>query len=72
MEFDNEIQNLLTKLKAKYDASGQDWKAYLEGLLHRNYLSYWDYIHTDTLLSLQKPRTAIPDEMNIHYVSSDN
>lgn len=50
MEFDNEIQNLLAKLKEKYDASGQDWKAYLEGLLHQNYLSYWDYIHTDTLL----------------------
>jgi len=63
MEFDNEIQNLLAKLKEKYDASGQDWKAYLEGLLHQNYLSYWDYIHTDTLLSLQKPRTAIPDEI---------
>jgi tryptophan 2,3-dioxygenase len=63
MEFDNEIQNLLTKLKEKYDASGQDWKAYLEGLLHPNYRSYWDYIHTDTLLSLQKPRTAIPDEI---------
>ncbi|MBC8156512.1 MAG: tryptophan 2,3-dioxygenase, partial [Bacteroidetes bacterium] len=26
-------------------------------------LTYWDYIHLDTLLSLQNPRTAYPDEL---------
>jgi len=34
----------------------------MDGLLYSDYLTYWDYIHLDTLLSLQSPRTAIPDE----------
>lgn len=55
--------NLLGKLEEKYQKSGQDLKAYLEGLLHANYLNYWDYVQVDTLLSLQKPRTDIKDEM---------
>lgn len=53
----------LEALQQKYDAMGQDLSSYLEGLLHAQYLSYWDYIHLDTLLSLQNPRTAFPDEM---------
>ncbi|MFM7986011.1 MAG: tryptophan 2,3-dioxygenase family protein, partial [Candidatus Fonsibacter sp.] len=27
-----------------------------------NYLTYWDYVQVDTLLSLQQPRTDFPDE----------
>jgi tryptophan 2,3-dioxygenase len=60
---DPEIVALLNKLEAKYQKSGQDLKAYLEGLLHADYLNYWDYVEVDTLLSLQKPRTDIKDEM---------
>jgi tryptophan 2,3-dioxygenase len=30
--------------------------------LYAEFLTYWDYIHLDTLLSLQNPRTPIPDE----------
>lgn len=56
------INDLLRQLSEKFAASGQDMASYLEGLLYEEYLSYWDYIHLDTLLSLQKPRTAIPDE----------
>lgn len=41
---------------------GQDLVSYLDGLLHADFLTYWDYIHVDTLLSLQNPRTSIPDE----------
>lgn len=41
---------------------GQDIHAYLDGLLCSNYLTYWDYIHLDTLLTLQKPLTDFPDE----------
>jgi tryptophan 2,3-dioxygenase len=52
----------ITKLQAKYNATGQDLNSYLEGLLHTDYLTYWDYIQLDTLLSLQKPKTNIPDE----------
>ena len=41
---------------------GQDLSSYLDGLLQSDYLTYWDYIHLDTLLSLQTPKTAFPDE----------
>lgn len=60
---DEEVINLLERLQTKYNASGQDLKAYLEGLLHAEYLNYWDYVEVDTLLTLQKPRTAIKDEL---------
>ncbi len=52
----------LKKLEAKYEAMGQDLSSYLDGLLYSDYLTYWDYIHLDTLLSLQTPRTDFPDE----------
>lgn len=52
----------LKKLQAKYDVMGQDLSSYLDGLLYSDYLTYWDYIHLDTLLSLQTPKTSFPDE----------
>ncbi len=57
-----EILDRLRQLEEKYGAMGQDMKSYLDGLLYADYLTYWDYIHLDTLLSLQNPRTPIPDE----------
>lgn len=62
MDLKPEILDLLEKLEEKYKATGQDIQSYLEGLLYADYVTYWDYIQTDTLLSLQKPRTQIPDE----------
>ncbi len=56
------IQERLKQLEEKFAAMGQDLTSYLDGLLHADYLTYWDYIHLDTLLSLQKPRTPFPDE----------
>lgn len=50
------------KLEQKYAAMGQDLSSYLDGLLYADYLTYWDYIHLDTLLSLQNPKTPFPDE----------
>lgn len=61
-EIDHNIREQLRKLEEKYEAMGQDLSSYLDGLLYSDYLTYWDYIHLDTLLSLQSPRTAIPDE----------
>lgn len=58
----DEILYRLKLLEEKYGAMGQDMKSYLDGLLYADYLTYWDYIHLDTLLSLQNPRTPIPDE----------
>jgi tryptophan 2,3-dioxygenase len=63
MNIDNNLMQILDMLEEKYGKSGQDIKAYLEGLLHADYLNYWDYIHIDTLLTLQKPKTPIPDEL---------
>jgi tryptophan 2,3-dioxygenase len=62
MEITPEIQDRLEKLQAKYEAMGQDMVSYLDGLLHADFLTYWDYIHLDTLLSLQTPKTSFPDE----------
>ena len=56
------IKEKLFKLGEKYSSTGQDLDSYLEGLLYADYLSYWDYIHLDTLLSLQTPKTDFPDE----------
>jgi tryptophan 2,3-dioxygenase len=41
---------------------GQDLASYLDGLLYADFLTYWDYINLDTLLTLQKPITPFPDE----------
>ncbi len=59
---DPKLQELLIKLQQKYAVMGQDLSSYLDGLLHSDYLTYWDYIHLDTLLSLQNPKTQFPDE----------
>jgi tryptophan 2,3-dioxygenase len=59
---DPNLTEQLKKLQAKYDAMGQDLSSYLDGLLHADFLTYWDYIHLDTLLSLQTPKTRFPDE----------
>ncbi len=62
MEFTHEMLNRLERLEQKYAVMGQDMMSYLDGLIYADYLTYWDYIHLDTLLSLQNPRTPIPDE----------
>jgi tryptophan 2,3-dioxygenase len=59
---DPDLIRQLKKLQEKYDVMGQDISSYLDGLLHSDYLTYWEYIHLDTLLSLQTPRTQFPDE----------
>lgn len=61
-EFSPEVLEQLKRLQDKYAADGQDLAGYLEGLYHTEYLTYWDYIHLDTLLSLQNPKSDIPDE----------
>ena len=62
MELTHDMLNRLEKLEEKYSAMGQDIDSYLDGLLHADYLTYWDYIRLDTLLSLQSPETSFPDE----------
>ncbi|AWM31833.1 tryptophan 2,3-dioxygenase family protein [Hymenobacter nivis] len=61
-EFSPAVLAQLRRLQSKYAADGQDLAAYLEGLYHADYVNYWDYIELDTLLSLQRPLTKLPDE----------
>lgn len=63
MEITVELKEKLSQLNEKYAALGEDFNAYLEGLLHADVTTYWDYIQLDTLLSLQKPKTSFPDEV---------
>ncbi|MDC7995130.1 tryptophan 2,3-dioxygenase family protein [Altibacter sp. HG106] len=62
MEKSDRIPEKIQQLETKFKNSGQDLGSYLDGLLYDRYLTYWDYIHLDTLLSLQIPRTHFPDE----------
>src|ERR1700744_3962334 len=62
MSITPEIEQRLQLLQEKYEAMGQDMISYLDGLLHADFVTYWDYIHLDTLLSLQNPKTPFPDE----------
>jgi len=59
---DQQLIEKLRLLENKYEATGQDLGSYLSGLYETDYLNYWDYIHLDTLLSLQIKRTTLPDE----------
>ena len=62
-EIDQNILDRIQLLAEKYDAMGQDMSSYLDGLLHADYLKYWDYVNLDSLLGLQQPKTDFPDEM---------
>lgn len=63
MEITPELKEKLSLLHEKYAELGEDFNAYLEGLLYADVTTYWDYIQLDTLLSLQKPKTSFPDEV---------
>ncbi|HEY8401406.1 MAG TPA: tryptophan 2,3-dioxygenase family protein [Cytophagaceae bacterium] len=54
--------NLLKEIIEKYQQMGENPLTYLKGLYYSKPITYWDYIETDTLLSLQKPRTNYKDE----------
>ena len=58
-----ELAKQIEQLTSKFDRNGQKLADYLQGLVHANFLSYWDYIQLDTLLSLQHPKTDLKDEM---------
>lgn len=62
MSLPQPIIDRIKLLEEKYTAMGQDLISYLDGLLYADVCTYWDYIHLDTLLSLQHPRTKFPDE----------
>jgi len=60
---DPKIISQIEQLAEKYETMGQDLGSYLDGLLYAKYLHYADYIQLETLLSLQRPKTDLPDEL---------
>ena len=61
-KYPKDVLEKIELLQEKFKASGQDLSSYLEGLLYADYMSYWDYINLDMLLSLQQPKTSFKDE----------
>lgn len=61
-KYPQDVLEKIEQLQQKFKASGQDLSSYLEGLLYADYLTYWDYINLDILLSLQQPKTSFKDE----------
>ncbi len=59
----NISEEILEKLEQKFQNINQKTETHLEGLLWAKPITYWDYIQTDALLSLQTQRTTLPDEM---------
>ncbi len=51
-----------SRLKEKFEAMGLNPEMAMEGAQHLKPLNYWEYVQLDTLLTLQKSRTAFPDE----------
>lgn len=63
MELSAERKAKLEALEQKFQSIDQKLDTHLEGLLWQKPITYWDYIQTDALLSLQTQRTTLPDEM---------
>lgn len=55
-------EKILKDIEKKYDELGIPTEAILEGVLYSKPVTYWDYIQTGPLLSLQAQRTTLPDE----------
>lgn len=55
--------NLLEQIDEKFESINQKTDTHLEGMIWSKPITYWDYIQTDALLSLQVQRTTLPDEM---------
>jgi tryptophan 2,3-dioxygenase len=56
-------QSILDRITEKYVKMDQNPDTHLEGLVHSNPITYWDYILPEALLGLQIQRTTEPDEM---------
>lgn len=56
------MNSVFDQIKDKYQNLGENPETHLKGLLQAKPMNYWDYVETETLLSLQKPRTNFKDE----------
>ena len=63
---ETEQADMLNQIKHQYQfQNDKELEVLLEGLSSKESqgVTYWDYVETDTLLSLQKPKTFYPDEV---------
>ena len=63
MEFHQDILIAYPGSTTNTKAWARAWPITFDGLLLSNYLTYWDYTHVETLLTLQNPKTDFPDEV---------
>ncbi|HTF82501.1 MAG TPA: tryptophan 2,3-dioxygenase family protein [Cytophagales bacterium] len=61
-EVEKKIAEKIAQLQQRYAQDQQDITVYLDGLYRSKYLSYWEYIKLETLLTLQSTQTNYPDE----------
>lgn len=66
MTSSNSSEAILKEIDLKYESTHQKAETHLEGLLWSKPITYWDYIQTDALLSLQTQRTTLP-EKNVFF-----
>jgi len=71
MKITPKTQQQLEALQQKFEGLKQNTNTHLEGLIWGKPITYWDYIQTDALLSLQTQRTVLPDEM-VFIIKSTN
>ncbi len=60
---DEKSHSILAQLEEKLDQDGQNLSCHLEGMLHSQYITYWDYMQLPLLLNIQCCRTTYADEM---------
>ena len=63
MNISDKRAEVLKDLETKFDLINQKTDTHLEGLVYAKPITYWDYIQTEALLSIQTQRTTLPDEM---------
>ncbi|MCC9042308.1 tryptophan 2,3-dioxygenase family protein [Myroides sp. M-43] len=57
------INQKFSDVVERFNELGIKAETQIEGMLYAKPITYWDYIQTDALLSLQTQRTVLPDEM---------
>lgn len=57
------IDQKFSDVVERFNDLGIKAETQIEGMLYAKPITYWDYIQTDALLSLQTQRTVLPDEM---------
>jgi tryptophan 2,3-dioxygenase len=63
LTIDDAIHEKVYRLSEKFKANGQNIASHLDRLYYTEHTKYWNYIQTDTLLSIQHPKTTFSDEL---------